>query len=223
MIFDKHDNAFMAYYVSLTGWRIVIANSTYLCLAANSIAFFDLYLSLKNPFYPRSKREPLYFGLLVLVIPLTSFLVMMILTNANENPFVSEFYPLGDDKKSYVILLSPIVLVLAAIIPLIMSYKKLSRKGTSKELKMVVKRRYMLYFFFYLILAADYIFDVKSIGILANWLDSKSLKTLVPILIYAAGFPMAVGRLWEPFVLNEFLRCLALIKFKLLCKKKQPK
>ena len=59
----------------MAGWKLIIIGSTYLCLTANSIAFLDLYLSLKNPFYPRSKRQPMYLSMLAVIMLITSILL----------------------------------------------------------------------------------------------------------------------------------------------------
>jgi hypothetical protein len=40
----------------IINWKVMVIVLTYLHLCANSILFIDLYLTLKNPFYPRHKR-----------------------------------------------------------------------------------------------------------------------------------------------------------------------
>lgn len=43
----------------------------------NSLVFIDLNLTLKNPFYPREKRKPLFFLLCIipLIIQLTQYFI----------------------------------------------------------------------------------------------------------------------------------------------------
>ena len=40
----------------IISWKVMVITLTYLHLGANSIIFIDLYLTLRNPFYPRKKR-----------------------------------------------------------------------------------------------------------------------------------------------------------------------
>ena len=58
-------------------------------LAANSIIFIDLYLTLKNPFYPREKRVSKYnaFLLVVFVFSAINIIVSIIADGTNLNMY----------------------------------------------------------------------------------------------------------------------------------------
>ena len=60
----------------IISWKVMVITFTYLHLGANSVIFIDLYLTLKNPFYPRKKRVWKYriFLLMILVFALINML-----------------------------------------------------------------------------------------------------------------------------------------------------
>jgi hypothetical protein len=53
-------SSYLYFRFQLITWKDTTMISTYMHLAANSIIFMDLYLTLKNPFYPREKRVTKY-------------------------------------------------------------------------------------------------------------------------------------------------------------------
>ena len=60
----------------IISWKVMVITFTYLHLGANSVIFIDLYLTLRNPFYPRKKRVWKYriFLLMILIFALINML-----------------------------------------------------------------------------------------------------------------------------------------------------
>lgn len=54
-----HENYMIKYKIFETvyySWKLLTTISAYMTLASNSLVFIDLYLTIRNPFYPRKKR-----------------------------------------------------------------------------------------------------------------------------------------------------------------------
>ena len=56
-------------------WNTISVLSIFLSLIMSSVVFLDLYFTLKNPFYPREKRNP-YFILFTLILMGASTLIV---------------------------------------------------------------------------------------------------------------------------------------------------
>jgi hypothetical protein len=63
-------------------WKLLTTVSAYLTLAANSLVFIDLYLTIRNPFYPRKKRFQKY--LIILGSMTLFFTTILFLSIKNE-------------------------------------------------------------------------------------------------------------------------------------------
>lgn len=119
-------------------------------LAANSIIFIDLYLTLKNPFYPREKRVFSYkiFLLVVFLFSGTNILYSIIYEGTNLNLY-------DKDRQSgaiFYFILYTSILTSFTIVPTILVIFKLCRKGTSKDLRAMVIRRHIIFFSIYILL-----------------------------------------------------------------------
>ena len=95
-------------------------------MTTNCLINIDLYLTLKNPFYPREKRVLKYYIILIATLVYS---------------VVSEVYPRNETFfKWYIVFLFSII-----FIPGILVIAKLCRKGTSKELRHLVIRRHLIF------------------------------------------------------------------------------
>ena len=60
----------------IISWKVMVITFTYLHLGANGVIFIDLYLTLRNPFYPRKKRVWKYRIFLLMVLAF-SLIIML--------------------------------------------------------------------------------------------------------------------------------------------------
>jgi hypothetical protein len=79
--------SYSAFKLQIFCHKVLVIASTYLQFAANSVILVDLYLTLKNPFYPRNKRVPVYniFLLLVFIFILTNIIYAFIYDEISLN------------------------------------------------------------------------------------------------------------------------------------------
>jgi len=123
--------------------------TTYMHLAANSIIFIDLYLTLKNPFYPREKRVSRYnlFLLVVFIFSAINIIYSIVTAGTNLN-----LYDKTRQSTSIVLfVLFTSVLYLFTVVPTLLVIFKLCRKGTSKKLRAKVIRRHLIFFSIYIL------------------------------------------------------------------------
>ena len=54
-------------------WKPLVIVAQFLNMSLNTIVFIDLFLTMRNPFYPRKKRNPLYkiFAMFIMVLVAT--------------------------------------------------------------------------------------------------------------------------------------------------------
>ena len=56
----------------IVSWKVLFATLLQLNIVTNGLIYIDLYLTLKNPFYPRSKRAIKYYFILLFVFLMSS-------------------------------------------------------------------------------------------------------------------------------------------------------
>ena len=56
----------------IISWKIIFAVLLQLTIITNGLIYIDLYLTLINPFYPRHKRAPKYYLVLLIVLVMAS-------------------------------------------------------------------------------------------------------------------------------------------------------
>ena len=141
--------SYLYYRYQLITWKVATIISTYMHLAANSIIFIDLYLTLKNPFYPREKRVSRYniFLLVVFIFSAINILYSIISQGTNLN-----LYDKSRQKISInLFVLYTSVLFLFTVVPTLLVIFKLCRKGTSEKLRAKVIRRHLIFFSIYIL------------------------------------------------------------------------
>ena len=123
--------------------------STYMHLAANSIIFMDLYLTLKNPFYPREKRVAKYniFLMVVFLFSAINIIYSIVAEGTNLNLYDSS----RQSTAIIIFIFYTSVLFLFTVVPTLLVTFKLCRKGTSKKLRVKVIRRHMIFFSIYIL------------------------------------------------------------------------
>ena len=76
-----YEDIFFSFKTLLIMWKTICISMTYMQLTANSIIFIDLYLTLKNPFYPRKKRMLAYNLILIVVMIISSSTLLLSIAN----------------------------------------------------------------------------------------------------------------------------------------------
>ena len=66
--FFNPNSKYLTLRVLIIAWKVIVISVSFLNIACNSILFFDMYLTLKNPFYPRKKRVLYYYIFLTVVL-----------------------------------------------------------------------------------------------------------------------------------------------------------
>ena len=217
--FSSKDSYYYYRYQLIT-WKVATIISTYMHLAANSIIFIDLYLTLKNPFYPREKRVSKYNIFLLVVFIFSAINILYSIGNKGTN---LNLY----DKSRQTIAISifglyTLVLFLFTVVPTLLVIFKLCRKGTSKKLRAKVIRRHLIFFSIY-ILSILAVFEDQN-DTITNLINlylpvcdeedrtcknnnSAHTKSLIDPLIMmwnCLGILLAMIRLSEPYVWNHF-------------------
>ena len=143
--------------ILLSSWKFITFTSMYVQITANSIIFYDLYLTLNNPFYPRYKRVKWYFfGFFVL-----NFTIIASFSNNFINNGSSiKLYDFANNSYFINILkIYTLILTLLTLIPVIMVTHRLNKKGTSQDLKTKVLYRHVIYFILYLMMLTHIYYD----------------------------------------------------------------
>ena len=161
--------------------------------ASNALLFLDLYLTLKYPFHPRESRKWTYF-------PILAFLLAL------GFPFIF-IDPIGtlDDVANHVIdhLIVGLIYIssVTSIISSVLVAKRLSKKGTSKNLRWLVFKRHLIYIILYMVPCTLF---VINFGGFESWfgVDPASIDKLfesISILLF-------LSRVSEPFVYKNLLQ-----------------
>ena len=113
-------------------------------MSLDLIIFLDLYLTLRNPFYPRKKRIISYhfFNLLVMLIVIFVTIYSLTEQGVSIETYKRGLYPIIID---LYLTMSTILMTLTTL-PLILSLFKLKQKGMSSDLKTLVVRRFVIYY-----------------------------------------------------------------------------
>ena len=133
----------------IISWKTIVIVSTYLYIVANSIVFVDLYLTLRNPFYPRKKRVIRYkiFLLLIMGITLGLQLWSILKNQTSINLYdVNRQSEIIDKFKNLAIFLLIITLVATFLVII-----RLGKNGTSHELRILVLKRHITFLFVFII------------------------------------------------------------------------
>jgi len=114
-----------------------------LTVLINSILFIDLYLVMKNPFYPKEKRTQKYY-------------MICILSAFGTFLFANWIWEALQSDLKYVVQILFLMVVsslfIITLVAVVMTVLRLMKPGTSPELKMAFLKRHGTYFLFYFII-----------------------------------------------------------------------
>lgn len=189
-------------------WKVLFYVGTMLSIGLNSMIFIDLWLTLRNPFYPRRKRNKYYN---MAIIGIIAYLCTIMITNQRQKGTTLDLYDFKNDDNFFVLGYKSffIVLLVCVCFPMIMIIWILCRRGTSRDLRLKIFKYQVIYFFLFLltIFAASYdLWDITVYDI-ASTVDDGSLDWIsdtFDVIFNAVGIPMALNRLFEPYVWREF-------------------
>ena len=134
----------------------MVITAIYLSFTVHGLIFLDLYLTIRNPFYPRSRRNRLY--------KMISINIMMV----SVSTLIYSFFGEGTSVDLYSSLQSGVnnlyslytcMLILMTIIPTTLVICRLMRKGTSRKLKTKICIRHLIYFALYLFILLKQLYN----------------------------------------------------------------
>jgi len=136
-------------------WQLLSILPIYLSLILNCVVIIDLYLTLKNPFYPNKKRLPKLWGLVILFMITPSYLVYLLYGTPSweDLTIISDTF-LALSATTLVLMLIPIVLVI----------NRLRKRGTSPALRKKVVNTYVIYMIVYSLTAFGIVNDQSSLS-----------------------------------------------------------
>jgi hypothetical protein len=118
-----------------------------MCIIVNSCIFIDLYLTIKNPFFPRSKRCRWYATTTIVVcLVFTTILIESI----SELGTGMTLYDKSQEGVINLFRCFTVILVLITFVAFILVLNRLVKKGTSSDLRKKVCRRHVVNFLLFL-------------------------------------------------------------------------
>mmetsp|Transcript_24288 Transcript_24288/g.37485 ORF Transcript_24288/g.37485 Transcript_24288/m.37485 type:complete len:257 (+) Transcript_24288:596-1366(+) len=190
----------------------------YLSLVLHCLVLIDLYLTLKNPFYPKRKRASVYYAATLLCLLFIGLLAFLETSQASQGS-----YALNRIFMSLTILLMVSMLVLYFAI-----IGRMIRKGTSRDLRGMIIRRYIIYFLLYQVIAFSMLNDQSlavgfglNQGLLGLFVSSKATERVFKLIFCSTGIFLAFILLIEPFVLKEFMALIRHTLHRCNCRKKE--
>jgi hypothetical protein len=153
---NEEENLYQVFKLGYLSYRMQAVVFVYLSTMTSSIIFIDLYLTLINPFHPREKRV-IFYQVFIFIIGLLVFI-------DNCSYFIAENIksPRLFDSESISNVLFEYLFVWT-IIPSILILLRLCRRGTSKELRILVIKRHIFYSFIFLLCLFNVIDDQKNL------------------------------------------------------------
>lgn len=140
-------------------WKGIFYVGILLSIAYNSMIFIDLWLSLRNPFYPRRKRRK-YYNLATITLLIYVFIILI--TNERKLGTTLNLYDFKNDDESFVLGYQGffIFLIVLVWLPMIRIMMILCRKGTSKDLRHKVFKYQVIYFLLYILTIFSMSYDL---------------------------------------------------------------
>lgn len=167
-------------------------------MVLNSIIYFDLYFSLKYPFYERGKRQKYYF--LVIIIYHFAFIGISILT--------SDHYQLKWEFFMFICCLYAFTLI-----PIILVAVRINNPGTSRDLRKYMCRRHIVSAFILLLTMINASRSLFFWMLADNYDDALFEVSVIPL--HSLGILLAIMHITEPHVWQK-------LKSQ-MCKSKQGK
>jgi hypothetical protein len=166
-------------------------------IAINGLIYLDLHLILSNPFYPRARRAKYYYLILMLIfVSSTSFAIYTygILQKRSLQAF-DPFEPL-----IYQVRTATTVCLSITALGILLIIIRLCRAGTSKRLRQKIMFRYLLYLTVYMSAHLPFLltkcFELRFKE--EKWAHYSNTY------FFLLGVPMALIRISEPYVWNNF-------------------
>lgn len=177
------------------------------------ITLLDVFLVLRNPFFPNRKRIRLYIPwLLATQVVIT----IVFLATEVQDKWIFTFFVNTFQKRLQIIAIVIAVFYLITFLIFFWTLFRLTQKGPSIQLRRMISIRHGLTFVCFSILVAD---SILRCSLIINIYDIKSNEENFEIgelyayfsLFELVGLPLALIRMWEPYVREsfkqDFMRC----------------
>ena len=204
-------NKFQSIYIS---WKVVSYISIYLNLAANSLIFIDLYLTIRNPFYARQRRAKWY---TLFFLAILAAITVMTAISINSYGTSLNLYD-QTRQKSFIAGLKVFTLVMTVCtcLPTVLVMIRLNKEGTSTDLREKVRKRHYLYFALYLGIILQVAYNQFSLALESLFpADQQWIAFTLEVIVFELiGVPLALIRLFEPYVFQTFKKEVRLLVYK---------
>ena len=192
----------------------------------NCLIFVDLYLTLRNPFFPRKRRMFFYYLSASIIFTLILFFISMDLRSLQPDQLEGEMMK-GHNTAQMVMFGYTVTLILFTVIPTFLVIRRLLRKGTSRQLKRKVVQRHLFFFLIYCIALIQMV-DIQT-EFIENWLykvveenpefESKAmiLSRSKEFVFDSVGIALALCRITEPFFWKHLIFDLKCVLRKIFC------
>ena len=161
------NSRYRVYIEVLNSWTITKQSLMMLQVFINCLIFVDLYLTLRNPFFPRKRRMFFYYLSASIIFILVVFFISMDLRSLQPDQLEGEMMK-GHNTAQMVMFGYTVTLILLTVIPTFLVIRRLLRKGTSRQLKRKVVQRHLMFFLIYCIALIQMI-DIQT-EFIDNWL-----------------------------------------------------
>lgn len=143
---SNYEEIYASLKLLLISWKVCFATLLIMNIVTNGLIYIDLYLTLKNPFYPRARRAKKYFMILFCVfISSISVAIFAYKNNTISLNVYDKLWPLSIYMKSIVI-----GFVISTVYVITLIIWRLCKPGTSRTLRNKVIKRYIVYLVIYL-------------------------------------------------------------------------
>lgn len=164
-------------------------------ITMNTLIFLDLYWTIADPFKPTRFRFRYY----LVAVTCIGFIQTMVM---NQLWTFQSVFQLNIGSICLTSILG--TLLLASLVSSFLLWNRLSKKGTSQELKSIVMKRNYIYFAIFLCTSVCAMITQSGAnynprGILYPKRDA-AIENWWVIASYSLGVPLAIVRLTEPFV-----------------------
>ena len=200
-----------SYIISNRTQRSVFKNTD---LMLNSLVFIDLSWTLQNPFYPREKRSPLFFGIAFASAFLNVVLQLTHYASFRGDIVELDFRSLETDDFNFYYYVNIMILVYVFICFFKVSIR-LAQPGTSRQLRNRVIMRHVSFYLIYLVhfLPNFLMYEPKDLSephyfelsIRHYFHDNRNSELTMFLMANISGTFLAFIRFSEPMVFQEFV------------------
>ena len=204
------EQSYYVVYLDLITWKQIDFISLFTTLLLNCLLFLDIYLVLRNPFYPRYNRCKKYTLTSIVMV----FIVMIVtMNNISMYGITINMYQHVDSPFYFMFLFFSCILTCASIVPFVLVQIRMKRTGTSAALRRKMYKNNTVFFILYMLLMLQISLDffIPEVNSILYYPRNEQLGTFKNIVLTIEicifnliGIPLALIRLLEPYVFSIF-------------------